>query len=108
MAASAAAAAVAVTKAAAARAATKAAYATRAATGQKQKQRAAALGNGVVDKKRQGSPSSSKAVEGVGSGAGGEGSDWRDAVSADDLKDVEEIEKQLLSGGILAVSHGSF
>ena len=92
VAASAAAAAVAVTKAAAARAATKAAYATRAATG---KRRAAASTNGAAPRSK---PSGNGASSGPGRAGGVNRGASSEAVTAEDLEGVSDIEQQLLSG----------
>lgn len=103
VAASAAAAAVAVTKAAAARAATKAAHAARAATGSKQRAAAAAAAssNGAASLKQNGA-SGGGSSQPSGDGAPAEEGESRDAnstaVTADDLKDLSQIEQQLLSG----------
>lgn len=100
MAASAAAAAVAVTKAAAARAATKAAHAARMATRGNIRASGAATKDAAV-KQRDGSNTrlngngAASAVSGKGRSGG---DDAMNAVTADDLQGLQSIDEQLLSG----------
>lgn len=102
MAASAAAAAVAVTKAAAARAATKAAHAARIATRGKIRASGAATKD-VAVKQRDGSNTrlngngAASAVSGNGRSGG---DDAINAVTADDLQGLQSIDEQLLSGKV--------
>ena len=101
---------MAVTKAAAARAATKAAHATRAASGNK-RQSSVASGNGASTQKRNGNVSGTNAKgDGITAGVteGVRGSKGADAVTADDLEGLSQIEEQLLSGESESLCNCSF